>query len=90
MDTNQNGIITRSEVKNLTPLEAAADRTVVKTVVKDPVYVDIIEVQGGKHVVETQTGVKTSISSETHDYIKNKVAEPTENGNSASLLQLNN
>ena len=47
MDINGNGIITRSEAKRLTPEQAASSRTVVQTVTKDPVYVDVYEPSAG-------------------------------------------
>lgn len=71
MDTNGNGIITRSEAKKLTPEQAASSRTVIKTITKDPVYVDVYEPSaGGNTVTQVQTGTNTTVTSEETVNIK--------------------
>lgn len=77
MDINGNGLITRKEAKNLTPEQAAASRTVVRTVVKDPVYVDVYEPAAGPRgntVVETQTGTNTTVTTEETVIMKKNAA----------------
>ena len=55
MDLNGNGLITRTEAKRVTPEQAASSSTVIRTIVKDPVYVDVVEPAGGQMEVQSST-----------------------------------
>ena len=55
MDLNGNGLITRTEAKRVTPEQAASSSTVIRTIVKDPVYVDVVEPASGDVMIESRT-----------------------------------
>ena len=69
LDINGNGIVTRSEAKNVDPAAAAMQKKVVKTVIKEPVVVDVVEpAAGGDKVIMEQTGMHHTTTTTTKTY----------------------
>ncbi|MGE4313461.1 MAG: hypothetical protein AB7E85_04225 [Pseudobdellovibrionaceae bacterium] len=71
LDINNNGIITRKEAKNVDPAAAAMQKTIVKTVIKDPVVVDVVEPAAGTVVVTEPVGMRHTTTRTTTTYPAN-------------------